>query len=205
MISGLLMVVLPLGIAEPPTCNLSLEIYLTEVEEHGSKEAYLCLATLDDAGPFLMEKAAQPSHSARTTRALTVNLLYKLDRALTGEEVRSLTAADLRLLRDGIYANRGRKSPSEEHDAIFSQFDWYQPSPMFTNGKLLEIDRTNLDIIDNPPPPPQPESASAAMEDVAAAPANTQRCGCATPTRSGAGLWAGLMGLLGLVRRQDAS
>jgi len=202
MTFGLMLVLVSLAQADPATCNLSLDIYLTEVEDHGSKEAYLCLATQENAGAFLLEQASASNASERTTRALTVHLLFQLDRELTGAEIRALSAADRRLLRDGIYARRGRKSPSDEHDAIFSQFDWYQPSAMFSNRQLKEIDRNNMAIIDNPPEPEPVESAASAIEEVAATPANTQRCGCTVNTQRSTGLWVGLLAMLGLIRRQ---
>lgn len=193
-------------------CAAGLQTAIEAVRVSGSKPAYLCLAERDDAEVALLENLRQGGpNQERATRALAVHLMQRLDRALTGEEVRALNPSDRRLLRDAVYARRGRASPAAEHVAVFQQFDWYKPDPKFTDGRLDDIDRANLGIIDHPPPEPPPEPAAAAMADVPPPPAPAPdlmagRCGCATGEGSHGLLAALILGFNSLraARRRSA-
>lgn len=191
----------PPDMATSPTtdpCAESLDAAIEAVRASGSKAAYYCLADRDDAGAVLLLSIQRGgSNQERATRALAVHLMQHLDRELTGEELRALNPADLRLLRDAVYARRGRASPAAEHVAVFQQFDWYKPDPKYTNGRLTAQDRANLALIDHPPAAPPVEPAMAAMPTSAPANLGTNNgaCGCASQG-GGASVWAGLLAAL---------
>lgn len=215
--------------AEP--CEGAIDDYIAAVRDHGEKDAYLCLASLDAAESPLMVAIAhtEPVAPSRTvldansdpaavqdavavaeadrsrnslSRALALHLAARLDRALTAEEVHALGMADRRLLRDAVYARRGRKSPAPEHDKVFAQLPWYAPDAGFDNGRLTEQDRANLAMIDHPPAPPEPpkpEPAALALVDVAGPEQKAGGCRC---DAAGGGGVAGLLPLLLGVRRR---
>ena len=190
------------------TCPADTEVYIAAVRERDDAAAVRCLVEQDEAGGALLAAAAAPGVGAeRLSRALALHLMPRLDRALTGEEVRALQAADRRLLRDAVYARRGRATPAPDHEAVFAMQDWYAPQTNYTNGRLREIDRTNLATIDHPPEPPPPEPAAAAMAEAAieveAEPTEPPGTWCGCATGGGAAPWAwALVGLVGLRRRR---
>lgn len=191
------------GIADVPTdvCAAPLEELIRKIRAVGSKDTYLCLASRDDAGAALLTAAGEEGlGKERVTRALTVHWMQRLDQRLPGEVIRALNPDDRRLLRDAVYARRGRTSPSSEHAAVFSQFDWYKPNPRFLNSALKEVDRANIADIDHPPPPPEPEPAAAVIAEAAPPASTTGRCGC--QSAAGAPLFGLLLAAAAGIRRR---
>ncbi len=194
-----------LALAAPPSCEGAPADWLDTLSKGPDLTAYMCLGYLDAAHDPLLaaatEAPADDTVANRLSRALAVHLMLRLDRALTPEESRPLNGADRRLLRDAVYARRGRRTPSEAHAEVFARFDWYRPDDQFNNRRLTDLDRANLAMIDSPPaPPPESEATAAAAvartQDKPAVPQGM--CGCAaTPTRGAS--WAGLLGLLAVV------
>lgn len=70
-----------------------------------------------------------------------------LDRALKVEEVRQLSLRDLRLLRNTIYARRGRTFKSEILRDHFSGMEWYKPRPDYSDKLLSANDVRNIGLI----------------------------------------------------------
>lgn len=70
-----------------------------------------------------------------------------LDQVLSLKDLRELSLRDLRLLRNTIYARRGRpfKSPLlQEH---FSHMPWYKADPTYTDARLTKNDQRNVKLI----------------------------------------------------------
>lgn len=70
-----------------------------------------------------------------------------LDSVLPVKDLRQLSLRDLRLLRNTIYARRGRpfKSPLlQEH---FNRMPWYKADPAYTDKRLTKTDKRNIDLI----------------------------------------------------------
>lgn len=70
-----------------------------------------------------------------------------LDRTLSLEEVRQLSLRDLRLLRNTIYARRGRSFKSEILRDHFSGMEWYKARPDYTDKLLTANDVRNIALI----------------------------------------------------------
>lgn len=206
---------LSVALAQDPTCDGDPDAWITRLRAEADRQTYLCLAMTEAAHDPLLaaaqaalrEEGDDPGEQNRLTRALAVHLLQRLDRALTGDEVRALNAADRRLLSDGVRARRGRRTPSPEHERVFSQFSWYQPVDGFNNGLLTDQDRANITLLDDPPPVPvASEEAAPAAQAVAQATeqgAQVPRgvCGCATGAGGGWAWLVGLVAVVGLRRR----
>lgn len=204
--TGLLML-LSVALAAAPECPDAPQDYLARLAEAAEREAYLCLAHADDAHPALLAVAIQPQAddavANRYTRALALHLMLRLERAVSAEDARALNAADRRLLSDAVRARRGRRTPSAVHAKVFEQFDWYQPDDRYTNGRLDDVDRANIEMLDDPLPAPVTASDGATAADaVADAGPSVQvprgLCGCASGAL--AGPW--LLGLLAVLRRR---
>ncbi|WP_143177559.1 YARHG domain-containing protein [Cystobacter ferrugineus] len=70
-----------------------------------------------------------------------------LDEVLSLKDLRELSLRDLRLLRNTLYARRGRpfKSPLlQEH---FARMPWYKPDPAYTDARLTKNDQRNAKLI----------------------------------------------------------
>jgi hypothetical protein len=70
-----------------------------------------------------------------------------LERTLKLEEVRQLSLRDLRLLRNTIYARRGRTFKSEILRDHFTGMEWYKPRPDYTDKLLTANDVRNIALI----------------------------------------------------------
>jgi hypothetical protein len=70
-----------------------------------------------------------------------------LERTLSLEEVRQLSLRDLRLLRNTIYARRGRTFKSEILRDHFSGMEWYKARPDYTDKLLTQNDVRNISLI----------------------------------------------------------
>jgi hypothetical protein len=70
-----------------------------------------------------------------------------LDRLLKPAEVRQLSLRDLRLLRNTIYARRGRPFKSTILQDHFNGMSWYHIDPGYTDARLTANDQRNVALI----------------------------------------------------------
>jgi hypothetical protein len=66
---------------------------------------------------------------------------------ITNEMVEGLFVEDLRVLRNEIYARRGRVFKDPELQKYFAAQSWYQPNPEFKDDGLTETESKNLAVI----------------------------------------------------------
>jgi hypothetical protein len=70
-----------------------------------------------------------------------------LDRQLTVDQLKDLSRRDLRVLRNMVYARRGRKFKSDILQQYFDRMDWYQIDPGYSDSKLTKLDQRNVKLI----------------------------------------------------------
>jgi hypothetical protein len=70
-----------------------------------------------------------------------------LDKLLPVDELRQLSLRDLRLLRNTIYARRGRPFKSEILRDHFAGMSWYKIDPSYSDEKLSAVDQRNIKLI----------------------------------------------------------
>jgi hypothetical protein len=70
-----------------------------------------------------------------------------LDSSLSEQQIADLSRRDLRILRNIVYARRGRAFRSELLNAYFSATDWYKPDSKYTEARLTKTDRNNVKLI----------------------------------------------------------
>jgi hypothetical protein len=70
-----------------------------------------------------------------------------LDKQLAVDQLKDFSRRDLRLLRNLVYARRGRPFHSELIKAYFAAVDWYKPDPAYTDARLTALDRRNINVI----------------------------------------------------------
>ena len=71
----------------------------------------------------------------------------RLDALLKVEELATLSRRDLRILRNTIYARRGRPFDSKVVKGYFEGAPWYKPRADYHDGMLSEIDGKNIAIV----------------------------------------------------------
>lgn len=70
-----------------------------------------------------------------------------LDKQLTVEQLQDFSRRDLRLLRNLIYARRGRPFHSPLLQTYFEAIDWYKADPAYTDARLTALDKRNIKLI----------------------------------------------------------
>jgi len=68
-------------------------------------------------------------------------------RELTIAELEPLTAADLGILRNFVFARHGRVFAKPKYRDYFSQFSWYRPDSNYSDRMLNAIERRNVEVI----------------------------------------------------------
>lgn len=147
---SVLLVAVATAMAQPCDVNAAIASLPTSP----SYESYVCVERSEEAGALLAAALSVGAPSPRHGRALALWLLRRGDAPWDPAYVRLLTAADRRLLADGVRARRGRKTPSAEHAAVFEQLDWYRPSEGYVESALTAEDRAKIALADKPPPAP---------------------------------------------------
>jgi hypothetical protein len=102
--------------------------------------------------PAATTSAPEPPPSAPTTPASQAGpsgagqlLPDSSDRLLQPDEIAGLSAAELRIARNEIYARHGYIFQSPDLSAHFSQFAWYKPTR--TAGQLNPVEQQNIGLI----------------------------------------------------------
>jgi hypothetical protein len=70
-----------------------------------------------------------------------------LQRKLTSAQIDDLSRRDLRLARNTIFARYGRAFQSPILQDWFSQKTWYVIDPKYSDSRLTEIDKANIDLL----------------------------------------------------------
>ena len=104
-------------------CPDAFDETVAQLVQRGDVQAYGCAVAWSGDDQAFVEQIRKGDERAnpRLRRTLLFRLLDKHDKAWDAEIVALLSAADRRMLADGVRARRGRKSPSELHHQIFLQ------------------------------------------------------------------------------------
>jgi YARHG domain-containing protein len=70
-----------------------------------------------------------------------------LDKQVSVDQLKDLSRRDLRLLRNTIYARRGRPFRSDLLRAYFEATEWYKADPAYTEARLTAVDNRNIKVI----------------------------------------------------------
>jgi hypothetical protein len=70
-----------------------------------------------------------------------------LDKQLAVDQLKDFSRRDLRLLRNLIYARRGRPFKSDLLKEYFQAVNWYKPDSAYTDARLTALDKRNINVI----------------------------------------------------------
>ena len=191
--------------AATPECPDDPAPLITELRAEGSPFAYDCLAGREDGQSLLIAAAEEGGDfNERVTRALAVWRMNRMEGEISDDEARSYLPPDVRLLTDAIKAFRGRETAAPAHKAVLEKFDWYSPTPSFTDARLTELDRANIEKLLNPPEKVEIFDEGLLEGEMGVVPPAERReraCSCASGTSPGGSLgWLALLGGLTLYR-----
>lgn len=71
----------------------------------------------------------------------------KLDSKLTAEDLKDLDKAQLRLMRNAVYARHGRTFKSVDLQSLWNCYTWYKPNKNYSDELLTEVDKYNIELI----------------------------------------------------------
>lgn len=71
----------------------------------------------------------------------------KLDSKLTAEDLKDLDKAQLRLMRNAVYARHGRTFKSVDLQSLWNCYTWYKSNYEYSNELLTEVDKYNIELI----------------------------------------------------------
>ncbi|MFO0598931.1 MAG: YARHG domain-containing protein [Myxococcaceae bacterium] len=71
----------------------------------------------------------------------------RLDKVLTLESLDDLSPRDLKILRNTIFARRGRAFETPLVKGHFKTVEWYQVDPKYTDARLTDVDKKNVKLI----------------------------------------------------------
>jgi len=71
----------------------------------------------------------------------------QLERLLTLDELSDLSRRDLRILRNTVYARRGREFRSDVLQDWFGGMDWYKGDASYSDARLTAVDKKNIRLI----------------------------------------------------------
>ena len=71
----------------------------------------------------------------------------KLDSRLTNKDLLLLDKAQLRLMRNAVYARHGMMFKSMDLQSLWECYAWYRPNPDYSDDLLTDTDRANIKLI----------------------------------------------------------
>jgi hypothetical protein len=71
----------------------------------------------------------------------------RLDKLLKLKDLDDLSPRDLKLLRNMVFARRGRPFKTPLVQGFFNTVAWYKSDPEYTDARLTEIDKKNVQLI----------------------------------------------------------
>jgi hypothetical protein len=71
----------------------------------------------------------------------------KLDKLLNLSDLDDFSPRDLKLLRNTVFARRGRPFKTPLVQGHFKTVTWYRPDPMYKDSQLTEVDKKNVQLI----------------------------------------------------------
>lgn len=121
---------------------------LVELLRYGPKETRLTLDHFWPLPPKMTAKQAQQRMKCAYGQQLLMEAAtHSLEAELNPQQLTLLTAKQLRLLRNTVYARHGRTFDSKDLKDYFSIRSWYRADPAYTDARLTPVDKRNLELL----------------------------------------------------------
>ena len=95
----------------------------------------------------LAQPSAAPAPQSTVNAAAISDFAWLSNHRLSYGEIANYSQADLRILRNAIFARHGYRFKSQDLMTYFSQFSWYQPLYNDVTSQLSAIEQDNINFI----------------------------------------------------------
>jgi len=106
----------------------------------------LTYASLAPAAPAPQEKPEE-ALGIPESLAKAEGFLTPADRIVTEPELQGKSKAELRVMRNEVFARHGRVFQSSDLHDYFSQRPWYTQNPNYSDSLLTDVDKENIRVI----------------------------------------------------------
>jgi hypothetical protein len=121
---------------------------VVELLQYGQSDYRL---TLDQFWPppqkMTAKQASQRFKCGYGQQLLVESAIHSLQAELNPQALTLLSARQLRLLRNAVYARYGRPFDAKDLKDFFSVRSWYRADPAYTDARLTPVDKRNLELI----------------------------------------------------------
>lgn len=110
---------------------------------------YQSLAPAEPAAPAVLAEQAKQEEEIAIPSHLFNSEAYLVspERVVTPSELQGRSKAELRVMRNEVFAHHGRVFQSPALHDYFSQKPWYTQNPNYNDNLLTEVDKENIKII----------------------------------------------------------
>ncbi len=98
-------------------------------------------------GPWTTSDGGDATYTAPDGFRFPCYLLYPPDGRLTHGDLAGLTAAEMRVWRNAIYAQYGYPFKSADLQQIYGAQSWYERNSRFDSGTLTPTDKANIRLL----------------------------------------------------------
>ncbi len=106
----------------------------------------LTYQSLAPAAPTVQEKPEETLGIPESLKSVE-GYLTPADRIVTEAELQGKNKAELRVMRNEVYARHGRVFQSPDLHDFFMQKPWYSQNPSYSDSLLSDVDKENIRII----------------------------------------------------------
>ncbi len=107
---------------------------------------YQSLAPAAPAAPAVQEKPEEALGIPENLKSVE-SFLTPPDRMITAAELQGKSKAELRVMRNEVYARHGKVFQSPDLHDYFTQKPWYSQNPSYSDSLLSDVDKENIRII----------------------------------------------------------
>ncbi len=108
---------------------------------------YQSLEPAAPAVPAVQEKPEEATLGIPENLRSVESYLTPADRMITGDELQGKSKAELRVMRNEVYARHGRVFQSADLHDYFAQKPWYSQNPGYSDSMLSGVDKENIRIL----------------------------------------------------------
>lgn len=120
---------------------------ITQMKKDGDGDGVELVLLARALGENAWDYEIQVDHSAAEMEVSPFDDPRILDSLVRVDQLRDLSRRDLRILRNMVYARHGRSFKSELLQLHFERQSWYKPDAGYSDAKLNEVDKRNVQII----------------------------------------------------------
>lgn len=130
--------------------GIRIKRYIAEENDVSEQSVFLCWSPARKA--YVIDKNATPEQIKNALIpedyfAYNGLKFSKLSSKLTDSDLKNLDKAQLRILRNAIYARYGKTFKSVDLQSLFECYSWYKKNQDYSDSMINDVDRYNIQMI----------------------------------------------------------